>query len=515
MMIRSLTAAVVFAVGSAAVAAPAQKAFRLEETFAISRSGTLTLENPVGNIEIFGSDEEGITAEAMKHVLAPDESSIEEARAQTLVATDGNDRARVLRTTVPPPPARRWSSIVHWRVRVPKSLNVRVISNSGDYVRILNVHGTVFVKNFNGTISFENVTGGITADSVNGSISFNSPGLRYDVQLTTVNGHISARVAAGNDLRWVAETARGDIRTNLPVRGMFTGTTFRGSVNAPGGPTLRTTSLLGNIHLLGAGVPIQTARSLRTMTAEMVWVPPDERVRVVGALRRTLVESSLTYTTKLGDIVINEIRGDAQLATGAGKVQVGAVSGDCTVRSQGGAVQLGEILGALRASTLAGDILVEAARRGGVIDTSGGTIRLLYTGGPTRLVSGGGDVVVRQAAGPVSATTRSGDISITVDRLSRRQKIDAQTEKGNVVLNVGSDFGADVDITLVTSRPDVNVIHSDFPGLSIRKEPLPGGRTRVYATGKINGGGERLSVQAADGSVRIISAPVGPTLVGR
>jgi hypothetical protein len=164
--------------------------------------------------------------------------------------------------------------------------------------------------------------------------------------------------------------------------------------------------------------------------------------------------------------------------------------------------------------TNAGDVFVEAARRGGVIETTGGTIRLLYTGGPTRLVTGGGDIVVRQAAGPVEAETHSGDITIGVDRSSRRQKIDASTDKGNVVINIGPQFGADFDLTVITSDPAAHTIQADFPGLSISRDEVDG-KTRIRATGRINGGGDRVSVQATDGSIRVMSTPVGPTVLGR
>ncbi len=512
MNIRVLTAILVLAIAGAASGA-VTKTFRVEDRFPLVEDGTLLLENVDGNIEIVGADEDGVGVDVYKIVIGADAEAIEEGRQLTALTVSGDERNRILRTVVSPARTKQWSSTVYWRLRVPRTASVRVVAKrSGEFIRIFNIQGNVFVRNFAGTVTLENVTGFVNADSVNGSIVYNAPLLRGDVRLATVNGSVTARVRPDLDLRWIADTVRGDIRTNLPVRGGFTGTTFRGSVNAPGGPTLTTTSLMGHVFLLGSNMQMAQAKSVRNMRDALVRVPDAQRERVVGTLKREVVNGSLTYATNLGDIIIGQVRGNANVLTEAGQVQLGSVSGDCSVRSQGGSLQLGEIVGLLQASTRAGDIVVEAARRGGTISTTGGTIRLQYTGGPTRLTNGGGDVVVRQAAGPVTAETRSGDISVTVDRTLTKQTIDLQTGKGNILLNVGPQFGADVDLTVLTSDTGANAIQSELQGLSISREEVDG-KTRVRATGKINGGGERVTMQAT-GSIRITTTPAGTPVVG-
>ena len=514
MKTRALAAAVFFAACGAAFAANnVGKTFRVEEKFPLAANGTLILENAVGDIEIVGADMEGVAVDVLKTVIAKEEAGIEEGRMQTELVVGGNEETRVLRTQLGTGPrSKEWASTVFWRVRVAKTASVRVSSTNSNRIRIANMRGNVFVRNFNGTVVLENNSAFVTVDSVNGSIMFTAPTINAETRLKTVNGDISARVGPTADLRWIAETITGDIRSNLPVRGMFAGPVFRGSVNAPGGQILSTATLMGNIHLLGSGMK-QRPQSLRDPDRPVILIPPEQQNYVVGGLRRTTVDGSITYTG-MGDVQISEVRGSAQLSTDAGKVQLGSVDGDATVNSRGGSLQLGEILGSLKASTRAGDIFVEAARRGGTIETTGGTIRLLYTGGPTTLRSGGGDIVVRQAVGPLNAQTPSGDILINMDRSLRKQKVDAQTDKGNILLNVPPAFGADVDLTIITSEPGAHTIHSDFPGLAISNEQLDG-KTRIRATGKINGGGERVTLQAKDGSIRLVTQPVGPAVLGR
>ena len=90
------------------------------------------------------------------------------------------------------------------------------------------------------------------------------------------------------------------------------------------------------------------------------------------------------------------------------------------------------------------------------------------------------------------------------DPTQKTQRISAHTAHGNVTINLSRRFGADVDATVLTSDRDAEAIYSDFKGLEIRKEQV-GGKTKVRATGKINGGGERLELYAEEGTIHISS----------
>lgn len=517
LLIASLVAA-----ATAADAANVRKNFRVEEVFPLRNGGALVVENPVGDIEIIGTDSPGVDTVVTKTVIGIDAEAVEEGRQLTALIVGGDDKTRVLRAAIPPLPSPRWSSRVAWRIKVPRSTHVRVMSNSSDRIRVANLAGTVIVKNVNGQVVLENVPGTVTVESVNGSLVYATPSPTGNATLSTVNGNISIRVRPDADFRFLAETIKGDILTNLPVRGGFENRLFRGSLNAPGGPTIRAGTLMGNLELLSNGPQVTTPVSL---VKKYLTPPPtpNRNVQQVSTsvagparqdVRLPVVTKNFQYATSIGDVRIGEVQGEADIFTGAGEVQLGSVSGSLKVRSHGGPLHLGEIMGSLIATTRAGNIFVEAARRGGEIATQGGTVRLLYAGGPTRLVSGGGDITVSQAAAPVNALTSSGDVFITVDPNAKSHAITATTEKGNVVLHVGSRFGADVNATLITSDPAAHAIVSDVPGLSISREQI-GGKTRIRATGKINGGGEPVELNATDGGIRIITGPVPPTVVPR
>jgi DUF4097 and DUF4098 domain-containing protein YvlB len=510
MKTRALIAALVLVTSLPALADSVKKHYRSEQRFTLAPGGSLVLENPFGNIDIVGSEQPEIVVITITTISGVSNAAVDEGRRQTTLAAGGDERTRILRATVGPGNGREWSSTVEWRIRLPRNAHVRVASRVSERLRVFGVDGSVHIKNFNGNILLHEAKGHAVIDSVNGSIIYSTNTQPTgNVILKTLNGHVTATVPPNADLRWVAETVKGDIRTNLPARGAFFGATFRGSVNAPGGVTLTTATLMGNIQLLAAGTSFRDAQSLRQLPATIVPAPAS---RKEGVIRRETVKGMFTYSTNIGDIRVQEIHGDADVHTGAGEVQLGSVTGECKVSSLGGPLQIGEVHGAIEAKTRAGDILIDSARRGGTVVTNGGSIRLLYTGGPTRLVSGGGNITVRQAAGSINAFTRSGDIEISVGVTVPTQKIEARTDKGNVVLNVGPNFAADIDAVIMTSDPAADTILSDIPGLSISRQQV-GGKTRVRATGKLNGGGSPITISATEGDIRISTRPAGPTVV--
>ena len=508
MKTRVLTAAIVLLTGASLFGQRVvSRTFQSDQTFPLLANGTLILDNPSGNVIVTAKDGPDVEAMIFKRVDGVDLDAVEEGRRQTSLIIGGTEKVRTLRMTIVPGSTKQWQASVAWNIRVPRGASVRIFTTTGEHIRINGVRGAVHAKNFNGQIIFEDIIGPAVAESVNGSIFFLAPALRGNVILTSVNGSVTATLPRDTGFRWVAESLKGDIRTHFPARGTFIGNTFTGTVNAPGGPTLRTSSLMGNVHLFAGGVPVRTAQPVRTAH------PTPTPITSGGPMQRRIV-GDFTFRTNLGDVRVQEVTGKIDLYTGAGEVQLGSVGGAAKVISRGGPLQFGEIGGPIEASTRAGDILIDSARRGGEIQTAGGTIRLLYTSGPTRLYSGGGDIHVRQAAAPVAASTESGDIAITMDAGMRSQRVDAKTAKGNVLLNVSPQFGADVEATIITSDPDADTILSDIPGLSISREQS-NGKTRITATGKLNGGGEKIVLQATDGDIRISTGPAQPTVVTR
>lgn len=509
---RFLTAALSLLWSGALLAANVTQTSQITRTLPLNIGGSFVLENGSGNIEVIGHSEPTMVMTATFVLSAVNQAALTEAKQGTNVGFHGDANTRILRTLVPVLRSNGWSCAVHYSVKVPRTVHVKVTSNgTAERIRVANIIGNVTVKSFQGIVQLDGVSGATIAETVNGSIIFSpTRGPDANAQLSTINGNIVAAVDPEANFEWAAETIRGDFRTTLAgIRARFRDrNSLRAGVNAPGGPTLATTSLMGNIYLLRKGS--RTAEAVSVRTGEAIPIPPTRAGLPV--YRQEQVQGGLVYSTNLGNIFVREVRGNARLATGAGEVQLGTVYGHVFLNSMGGPLRLGDIFGAVQAHTEAGDVLVNAAREGGTITTGGGNIRVLYTGGPTSLTSGGGDIVVRQAAGPVNADTKSGDITITVHAEAKTQKVTAKTQKGNIILNVAPKFGAEVDATIITSAADSDKITSELAGLQIRRDQV-GEKTRIRATGKLNGGGERIELVAEDGGILITSRAGAPVTV--
>jgi DUF4097 and DUF4098 domain-containing protein YvlB len=505
-MKRSLLSFCVLALSAAAVSAATFGAAEVYQKSApIDPDGTLLVVNPFGDIDISGADNlNEVIFTVRKSINGVDDAAIREGRDRTALLFGGDSKARVIRTTVPVVHDLRWSSGVEYTIRVPRNISIRIESHSSQRVHVSNIAGTVFVKNVNGNIDLDNLTGAVTADSANGTVTFESvfkPAAA--IQLSSINGNIELDVPADSAFRWTGQTLRGDFLATIPTTGHFNGAIFHGAVNSERGPQITTTSLMGSVYVLRRGTRAEDAQSMRAALASSGANGEDlPRGVLAKTLQAAAFDGDLIFSTPLGNISVGQVRGAARVETRAGEVHLGSVQSQCDVVSLGGPITLGEVMGPLTARTTAGDVIINSTHQGAVVSTGGGMIRMLSALGPTNLHSAGGDIVVRQASGPISAETRSGDVTIVLDSLVRGAAVDAKSSQGNVTLYVSAQIAADIDATLLTSDADTNGIHTDFPGLSIRRDQV-GKKVRIHATGKVNGGGDRISLYAEDGDITI------------
>ncbi|HLJ74612.1 MAG TPA: DUF4097 family beta strand repeat-containing protein, partial [Thermoanaerobaculia bacterium] len=476
---------------------------------------SLWVDNPLGSVEVIGTDTPGLVATIVRTVTADDASSLKEGFDDTVVSFEGDRNVRLVRTILPRTAHEHWTSTVSYSLRVPRTVHVKIASKLAGRIRVANIAGNVTVTSFAAGVILDGVYGASIVEITNGRVLY----LYHDkpstnAQIQAVNADIDIVAPPDSNFNWIADTLRGDIVTNLPVRAEFLGNAFRGTVNGANGPTISMQTLLGNIRILGAGLDASHVQSVRSFATEP---PPQRQVSMQSALmmqpaKRIQLPISggpFDFIASVASVDVGEVRGWARVQTAAGEIKLGVVYGDCSVKTNGGPLDIGDVMGTLNASTDAGDVLVRSAQQGGHVSTAGGIIRVLYTAGPTTLVSGGGDITVRQAAGPVSAETHSGDINITADPLQRTEHIQAHTQQGNIAITVSPKFAADIDATVLTSRPDANAIRSDFPGLTIKRDQL-GSKTRIHATGKLNGGGDKMELVAEEGDIRISNVTASP-----
>lgn len=511
--------AVLILLTASSALASVKKTDRAQQQLAIAPGGVLIIDNVQGNIDVVGGDTTTVMVTADRTIKAQDANALAEAQKVVHRTLGGNEMNRFIRTIAPVAPNSRWTAQVDYRVSVPRTVAVKISSKATGRIRVADVR-QVIVSNIVGPVLVENPNGPVQVQNVNGDVIFQATGaVVASARLSSINGSIVVRTPRDANFVWEAETATGELRTAFELNNghYLTPTRFRGAVNSPGNISIVAETFGGNVSLLPIDADDKLAQPVRAQHRSRV-LPPRAGVgptlpRSNQSVRVPLVQGAYQFGTTIGDVRIDEIRGAANIFTGAGEVHLGTVFGQCEVTSGGGPISLGEIIGPLNARTAAGDITVQRAREGGSVITGGGTIQLLYTAGATRLSSGGGDILVRQANGPVQAETRSGDINIVVDHALKNARMEAKTTKGNISLTLPAGFGADVEAVVVTSDPNAFFIRSDFAGLTMQREQFAG-KTRIRATGKINGGGARLDLSATDGGIHIMTdAPrVSPML---
>lgn len=517
-----------------ASAVPASAAFPVNTTKKLSRlltidpRGALIVENVNGSVVVTGQARNNVLLEVTNHVSAVDRTAAAEAGQAAQIAFGGSEMKRAIRTVMTKPPrTAKWSVTVTYVIRVPSSIDVTVSSVHADRIHLSNLSGRVTVKNLRGHIRAHDVTGPARIDAGNGNVTMiynRRPA--SNARVTSVNGSVDVRVPKGSSFSWTAETLRGDILTGVPVRGAVQPQTssriYSGTVNLKETPRLYTASMTGRVVLAHTGEvqpvvrsllpkrPAAAARShssaapstravLQQTAASMLVRPPNAKSFLV---QQTIHRGDYRTRGGVGNVFIGDVQGNADLRTGAGEIVLGRVRGRCDIESSGGPINLGDVAGPMRLRTAAGDIVVRTARSGGSATTEGGNIHVVFAGGPLQLDTGGGDISVRQANGPVRATTRSGDVGITLDPAARRQEILARTGNGNIILNVNAAFGADVEATIITTDEKAHNVISELEGLSVTREKV-GSRTRIRATGRLNGGGAKLELYAEEGSIVI------------
>ena len=483
---------------------------RVVREFPIDPAGSVWIDNPFGSIDVIGGDGNLVSVTVDRVITAPDAVSMKEASDNIGLAFEGDTKVRLMRTILPPGRNVRWTVAVNYVVRVPRSVNVKIGSKLAEHIRVSHLNGSVTVNGFSGTLILEGVNGASAVSMVNGRIIYDytrSPVSKAQVQ--AVNADIDVYLPPASNFNWVANTLNGDILTTFAVRlPRFSGTIFHGLIGK-GGPTLNTETMMGRVLVQAKGSNPSDAESVRQNKPNHQPVPGDVMLQPAQKIQLPFVNGDFTSAASVADVTVGEVRGNARVETGAGEVELGAVFGQCNVTSLGGPLNLGDIMGALFAHTGAGDIIVRAARMGGQVTTDGGLIRVIVAGGPMTLRSGGGDIIVRQASASIDAETASGDITITGDPAQRTLKMTARTLQGNIVLNVSPRFGADIDATILTADPDVNEMSIDFNGITVRREQV-GNKTRIRATGKINGGGERVELYAEEGDIHISAQNITP-----
>jgi DUF4097 and DUF4098 domain-containing protein YvlB len=184
---------------------------------------------------------------------------------------------------------------------------------------------------------------------------------------------------------------------------------------------------------------------------------------------------------------------DLQVSTGDGAVEVSSINGGVNVHTGDGSVRANSLNGTIDLHTSDGSITVDTLKGDIRLRTGDGSIEARDLDGKVEADSGDGHI--RLAGRFEALNVKTGDGSVDA-RVLPGSKMAAnwslRTGDGSVDMTLPSDFQADIDAT--TGDGHISL------GIPVTVE---GTFSRSAIHGKMNGGGQALTIHTGDGSIRL------------
>ncbi|HKR15454.1 MAG TPA: hypothetical protein VJT15_25530 [Pyrinomonadaceae bacterium] len=187
--------------------------------------------------------------------------------------------------------------------------------------------------------------------------------------------------------------------------------------------------------------------------------PDDERRQVKLRFEISIPPNYNLDLNTVGRIAAGDLRGNVKIETAGGEINIGDVSGALTVDSSGGSVTVGRV------------------------------------GGPSKIVTSGGPVSFKEILDSVEADTGGGSFTAYVSQQPRSDS-SVSTSGGGIELRLAQNVGVNLDAATTSGR-----VSTDDPSLTAPHSKL----NALQAN--INGGGPRLVLRAAAGSIHLRTQP--------
>lgn len=185
--------------------------------------------------------------------------------------------------------------------------------------------------------------------------------------------------------------------------------------------------------------------------------------------------------------------GDLQVNTGDGAVEASSINGSVNVHTGDGSVRASSLTGTVDLHTNDGSITVDTLKGDIKLRTGDGSIEARDLDGKVEADSGDGRV--RLAGRFEALNVKTGDGSVDTRVLPGSKMATSwtlRTGDGSVDVALPSDFQADINAT--TGDGHISL------GIPVTVE---GTFSRSEVRGKMNGGGQTLTIHTGDGSIRL------------
>ena len=235
-----------------------------------------------------------------------------------------------------------------------------------------------------------------------------------------------------------------------------------------------------------------------------------------GDIRTGILGDVAYLKTSGGDIHVDDADSELQVQTSGGDIKIGNVGKWLDANTSGGNVTVGNVGGEARLTTAGGNIEVGRVQGGARMNTAGGLIRLGSASGVVTAHTAGGDLELYGITGSVDARTAGGDILAEISPRNTG-KSSLVTAGGDIRLIIDPRAKATIEARIQTERTAVKWrsdrnktkyksavrefdIRSTFKPVQYEVDE---GRGEIRATYLINGGGDRIWLETAFGSIEI------------
>lgn len=232
-------------------ACQAKETKSFSQTYDFSATGSVSVENINGSIEVSGWDKDEI---ALEYVITADN---EKDLKRIEVIIDHSEKNFDVEVDYKSSGMFSWgggSGEVDFVLKVPHKAQLNSIDSVNGAITIANIYNDIKADAVNGRVTVEGASGDVSVDTVNGKIIIRMArlGSSQRIKADSVNGDIAVYAPADASFKLSSETLNGDLSNDFGIevdKGQYVGAEMNGNYNG-GGASLSFDTVNGDIEIL-------------------------------------------------------------------------------------------------------------------------------------------------------------------------------------------------------------------------------------------------------------------------
>lgn len=206
-----------------------------------------------------------------------------------------------------------------------------------------------------------------------------------------------------------------------------------------------------------------------------------------GNIELSNVSGKQNFSTSGGNLQVNNVTQNIKGRTSGGNIDVSNCKDEIDLRTSGGNIEASNCTGNIRLETSGGSLRLNKLDGNITGNTSGGNVHGEDISGELMAHTSGGNIDLHGLSSSLETSTSGGNIDVSIKQLSKYVKI--SNSGGNIAIALPKNKGIDLDL----SGKIGNTHFENFNGKVNEHE----------VSGKLNGGGVPVKVDAGDGRINL------------